>query len=112
MKRIHIISPFLSRFGAGVFTVIKALYNTKSQLTKKDSSFYIWGYKDGFCENDCISIKGKKSFFNYKFKFINKIFYSSEFKGSLFNEIKNGDIIHLHGLWLYPSVMFKNFKKK
>tara|TARA_R110002051_G_scaffold238375_2_gene299124 strand:+ start:16426 stop:17592 length:1167 start_codon:yes stop_codon:yes gene_type:complete len=111
MKRIHIISPFLSRFGGGVFTVIKALYNTKSQLTKKNSSFYIWGYKDDFCENDCISIKGKKSFFNYKFKFINKIFYSPEFKGNLFNEIKDGDIVHLHSLWLYPSVMFKSFKK-
>ena len=39
MKRIHIISPFLSRFCWSVFTVIKALYNNKSELTKKDSFF-------------------------------------------------------------------------
>jgi hypothetical protein len=42
MKIIHIMSPFLSRIVGGVFTVIKALKNNKSQLTKKDS-FFLFG---------------------------------------------------------------------
>lgn len=109
--RVHIISPILSRFGGGVYTVIKELYGSKSLLAKRNIRFFLWGYKDDFCEDDCHSINAKKTFFSLKFPSFNKIYYSMEFKKKLSNEIVENDIIHLHSLWQYPSILLNQLNK-
>lgn len=109
--RVHIISPILSRYGGGVYTVIKELYGSKSLLSKKNISLFLWSYKDNFCEEDCLSINANKTFVTLKYPLINKIFYSSELKSKLFNKIEANDIIHLHSLWQYSSILLNKLNK-
>lgn len=108
---IHIISPILSRFGGGVFTVVKELYGSKSLLAKRNINFFLWGYKDDFCEEDCKSIPSIKNFVSLKGLPLNKIYYSSELRDKLPKKILYNDIIHLHSLWQYPSILLNKLNK-
>lgn len=109
--RVHIISPILSRYGGGVFTVIRELYGSKSALVKKKIKLFLWGYKDDFCYEDCESINAKKIFVSLKYLPLNKIYYSLELKRKLSKEIGDNDIVHLHSLWQYPSILLNQLNK-
>lgn len=109
--KVHIVSPILSRYGGGVFTVIKELYGQKSLLVKKNIDFFLWGFKDDFCEEDSKSIIANKTFVLLKGLPANKIFYSSEFKNKFRDAIGENDVVHLHSLWQYPSFLLTQFKR-
>jgi poly(glycerol-phosphate) alpha-glucosyltransferase len=108
--RVHVISPILSRFGGGVYTVVKELYGSRSFLSQKINLF-LWSYKDNFCVEDCMAIEADKTFVSLKYPAINRFFYSPELKRKLLNQIETNDIIHLHSLWQYPSILLNQVNK-
>jgi poly(glycerol-phosphate) alpha-glucosyltransferase len=108
---VHIISPILSRFGGGIFTVVRELYSSNSIWANQDIIFFLWGYKDDFCEEDCKSIYANKIFVTLKYLPFNKLFYSAELRDELLIKILDNDIIHLHSLWQYPSILFNRLNK-
>lgn len=105
---VHIINLFLSRNGGGIFTVINQLYSTKyaKYFFKKRLKYY--GYKDNFTEIDTKTLNGK----SFCFDKVNSFFYSKKMKLKLSEKLDNNSIIHLHSLWMYPSVLLIGLKRK
>ena len=103
--RTHIIGYLLSRSGGGIFSVLNELYNNKLFFNSPYSNLLFWGYRDSFSENDMKNLPGKKYIFDIPFKKLNKIYYSSLFKKKFLAEIEENEIIHIHSLWLYSSML-------
>jgi poly(glycerol-phosphate) alpha-glucosyltransferase len=108
---VHILNPFLSRSGGGIFEVIKELYNSDSFKYSSFSTSF-WGYKDEYTAEDSTKLKGDKYLFKIRCKFINKIFYSKELKKDFSSIVSSNDIIHLHSLWLFLSILAIKVQKK
>lgn len=106
--KIHIINLFLSRNGGGIFTVINELYNSKifkKTVFNNDLSF--WGYKDEYSEIDTKELNG----ISRTFRKTNTFLFSLKFKRELKANISENSIVHLHSLWMYPSVLLLNLSK-
>jgi glycosyltransferase involved in cell wall biosynthesis len=106
--KIHIINLFLSRNGGGIFTVVNELYNSKIfKKTVFKDNLYFWGYNDKYSEIDTKELNG----ISRTFKKTNKFLFSLKFKRELKANISENSIIHLHSLWMYPSVLLLNLNK-
>jgi poly(glycerol-phosphate) alpha-glucosyltransferase len=106
--KIHIINLSLSRKGGGIFTVINELYNSKTfKKTVFKNNLIFWGYKDEYSEIDTKTLNG----ISRTFKKTNKFLFSLKFKRELKANISANSIVHLHSLWMYPSVLFLNLSK-
>ncbi|GGW83489.1 hypothetical protein GCM10008086_09720 [Salegentibacter mishustinae] len=64
-----------------------------------------WGYKDDYSDIDSEKLPGKKNLFQNKKPIINKFFYSRQFRKELYNSVNRNNVIHLHSLWIYTSVL-------
>lgn len=106
--QIHIINLSLSRKGGGIFTVINELYNSKIfKKTVFKNNLIFWGYKDEYSEIDTKELNG----ISRTFKKTNKFLFSLKFKRELRADIAENSIVHLHSLWMYPSVLLLNLNK-
>ena len=115
--KLHILNLFLSRNGGGIFTVIKELYQSGKFKESEYNNMFFWGYKDEYSDIDSIMLSGKSKVYKTNFKAFNKIYYSRQMGQDFIKEITENDIVHLHSMWLYLSIMatgaqeFKNVKK-
>lgn len=105
--KVHVINLFISRNGGGVFTVIKELYNSKFSNSFFASKLFFYGFKDEYSEQDSILLNGKVFSFIKK----NSFFYSKHFKRKLKTINNKNEIIHLHSLWMYPSLILSKTNK-
>ena len=110
--KLHIIYPFLSRSGGGIYTVIRELYNNKIFKSYKSFTLNYWGYEDKFSISDTKILKGKVNLYKIHLTKINKLQFSKAFQNAIFKEVKANDIIHLHSLWLYLSYLATQLQNK
>jgi poly(glycerol-phosphate) alpha-glucosyltransferase len=110
--KIHVLNLHLSRLGGGIYTVIKELYQTERFRNSVYSEIHFWGYEDEFSNVDTRSLFGRSHTFLIKNKVINKIFFSWKLRKTILQNISASDILHLHSLWLYLSIIVTFAKKK
>lgn len=110
--KLFILNLSLSRNGGGIFTVIKELFQSRKFKDSDYTDMYFLGYLDKYSCVDSNLLPGNIKCFQVWFKGINKIFYSLKLKQYLSQEVSENDIIHLHSLWLYLSVLSTKLQKK
>ena len=110
--KIHILNLHLSRLGGGIFTVIKELYLSKHFANSTYSKMHFWSYEDNFSSSDSYDLQGVCSLFSVYLKSLNKIYYSAKLKQVFLSEVSENDIIHLHSLWLYLSIVISIAQKR
>lgn len=109
--RLFVLNLSLSRHGGGIFTVIKELYQSKIIRKSIYSDINFSGYLDKYSSEDSKLFFGVVNNFKVPIKGLNKILYSLELKKFLFREVSENDIIHLHSLWIYLSILSSNLQK-
>ncbi len=109
--KLHILNLHLSRQGGGIFTVIKEMYQSREFLNSLYSQMYFWGYSDEYSNIDSISLPGRSLLYQIYLKTVNKIFFSKKLKLDFLQETSTNDIIHIHSLWLYLSVLASKAQK-
>jgi poly(glycerol-phosphate) alpha-glucosyltransferase len=104
--KVHVINLFISRNGGGIFTVIKELYNSKFSRSFFESKLLFYGFKDKYSDEDSILLNGEI----FSFVKENFFFYSKHFRRKLKTIKGKDEIIHLHSLWMYPSLILSKTK--
>lgn len=110
MKILHVISS-LDKTNGGLPEFVK---NLASQQNKNGKISHIVTTNNfNNSKNYKINLK-KKNIYSFKRNFFKNICYSSDFKKFINNKIENYDLIHIHGLYRFPTIYaaYKSFKKK
>lgn len=90
--------------GGGIFTVINELYNSKNILNSAYNNLNFWGYQI-LKETYINSLPNQPNLYDVPLKKLNKFMFSRKMKMDFISSIKKNDIIHIHSLWLYLSII-------
>ena len=106
--KVFIVNLFLSRQGGGIFTVLKELYNSKTSRKYFKDELTFLGYNEGNAHEDVKLLNGNSFLFDKN----NPFYYSRKFKNTIKEISEESVILHLHTLWMYPSLLFSSLKQK
>lgn len=105
--KVYVVNLFLSRNGGGIFSVLKELYNSDFSVSFFKSKIRFIGYKDNYTEKDSKLLNGEVVCLEKE----NTFYYSKKLKIELKNADYNDTIVHLHTIWMYPSMLLSREKK-
>ena len=110
MKILHVISS-LDKTGGGLPEFVK---NLALQQNKNGKISHIVTTNNFNKQKNYINNSKKKTIYSFKRNFFKNICYSSDFKKFINNNIEKYDLVHIHGLYRFPTTYaaYKSFKEK
>src|SRR5580693_6904814 len=106
-RRIIHITSSISREGGGIPPVIWSL---AGQTQKLGGQTVIGGLRDSHFEIDSDAVSGKV--IAGKVLGPRALGFSPELRRALDHEVRSSDIIHAHGLWMYPGVLAATLSRR